>query len=347
MSMSGDSLADWQTIVKALNERIQAMGRFASSALTQIPVPTSKDHITQAFIETLGKSGVASLLIWNPYFWCDPDRPLVITHPGDPGWNGNYQTGNYIYGPSRWVPFQVYPYQYNGDFDTRSIYDSVPSFGSIPLRGSELEKLGDFLGWCNSTLELLTKTASHDLYSLPTIGASAYFRWTQADGEIWNPADYTAPVGNASTFADFYAFALANMTSVSTTGNPSCKVQAYNDSTYIWLTLEYYSSQIVYGYGTGNTLSNPGMIPADVTIYYSSFGDNCGYPVNSSSTHIDYSTVTFQNIGPETPINFGFDASSVSTVPAMPSAGDTYTKQESLQEISAVWDFSNHFQYCV
>ena len=134
---------------------------------------------------------------------------------------------------------------------------------------------------------------------------------------------------------------------MTTTGNwtsAECKTEIYNDGTSVWLDVYYSTLPILFG-GTSGDYTTPGGIHADLTVYYSSFGDNCGYTVNSSETHLDYSTITFQNVGPETPITIGFDASSVSTVPTMPTAGNTYTKSQTLQEIHAVWDFSNYFQH--
>lgn len=347
MSMSGDSLADWQTIVKALNERIQAMGSFGWSITGLIPVPTSKNHITSAFVSQV--ANCVQLMFgegWANPFWCDPDRPLVITQPGDPGWSGSYQTGNYIYGPTRWVPFQVYPYQYIGDIDTRSIYKTIPNFYSIPLRGAELAKIGDFLDWCNNSLELLTKTALNVSY-INTSGASGNFRWEQSTGEIYEVNQFEL-IGTASTFTDFYTFALAHLTDNTSTGLPYCQCQVVNDGMYIWLTLNYSGGKVLYGSGSSTDLhTTPGGIHANITLYYSSFGDNCGYPVNSNSTHIDYSTEIYQNVGPENTINIGFDISSISTVPTMPTSGNSYTKEESLGNLFAVWDFENYFQDCV
>lgn len=342
--MNGGNLADWQEVVNGLNERIQAMGQFKTTALEQIPVPTSINHITNSFMTKISES-LNFLFNGNYPFWCDPDRPLVIAVPGDPGWSGIYQTGRYIWGPTRWVPFQVYPYQYQGDFDTRSIFESVPKFNCVPLRGAELVKVGDFLDWVKSTLLLLTKTSKIGFDNLN--GKQAYLRWEQSTGEIVDITSYET-VGTASTFADFYSYAVNNLTDYTSTGTPICQKRIYNDGTYIWLTLRYESGKILYGYGwLPNLFSTPGGIHSDLTVYYSSLGDDCGFPVNSSSTHIDYSTVTYQNVGPETPINFGFNISSISTVPVMPSAGDTYEKQESFQEINGVWDFTNYFHYCI
>lgn len=344
MSMSGDSLTDWQTIVKALNERVQAMGRFKLSSLTQIPVPTTKDHITQAFVNAVGNSVVQCFTKrYNTTGWCVPANPLIITHPGDPGWAGMYQTGNYLYGPNFWInEFNTW-----GGIDSKSIYEEVPSFGSIPLRGAEREKIGDFLDWCGDALKLLTKSSCGTCVTDNT-GAIGSFRWTISTGEIYDTSDYSSPIGTASTYSDFYTFALAHLTPMTSTGNPYCRKRVYNNGTVVYLTIEYCSCPVRYGYGTGNPiLTTPGMINADLIVYYSSFGDNCGYTVNSSSTHIDYSTIAFQNVGPESTVNFGFDISSISTAPTMPTAGNEIEIKEYLENIYAVWDFSNHFQYCV
>lgn len=334
MSMNGESLADWQTIIEGINERIQAVGFYHNLGL--IPVPTSKDHITAAFVNQIG-----NLILyffgqdgWGETPWVDPAQPWLIIDPSSPDWDPTYQTGRFIYNRRRWT-------QTLQEIDTRPIYATLPNCGAVPLRASVLANLGPFLDMCADALALLTKEAAKNAGGDLEVHRAA-FTWNPNTGEISNSNTY-ALVGTASTFADFYAFALANVTTTIETGSPQCYTSVYNNGTYIYLTLEYSMSRII---GRGlTTLTTPGGIHADLTVYYSSFGDNCGYAVNSSETHLDYSTLTFQNVGPETPITIGFDVSSVSAVPTMPTAGNTYTKEETLRQIHAVWDFSNYFQY--
>lgn len=337
MSMNGESLADWQTITERLNERIQAWGNFGWMLPASIPVPTTKNHITTAFVSQISTTIRAMFGAgWVNSFWADPDRPLVIVDPSSPYWIGTYQTGNYIYGATRWKEFQ-------DGIDTRAIFATLPEMGAIPLRASVLANLGTFLDMCADALAFLTKTS---LVNACGYGEQkwAAFNWDPATGEIFNTNTY-ALVGSASTFADFYAFALANLSTYTNWTEAKASTSVYNNGSKVWLNLSFSSLPIFYGTNWPIDTTTPGGIHADLTVYYSSFGDNCGYPVNSSTTHLDYSTLTFQNVGPETPITIGFDVSSVSTVPTMPTAGNTYTKEETLQEIHAVWDFSNYFQH--
>lgn len=327
MSMNGASLADWQTIIEGINERIQAVGFYHNLGL--IPVPTSKDHITAAFVNQIG-----NLILyffgqdgWGETPWVDPAQPWLIIDPSSPDWDPTYQTGRSIYNRRRWT-------QTLQESDTRPIYATLPNCGAVPLRASVLAKLGPFLDMCADALALLTKEARTEAHVDLTVSRAA-FTWNQSTGEIFNTNTY-AQVGTAATFADFYAFALANTTTTTETGDPQCYTYIYNNGTNVSLSLEYSRVRIQ---------TTPGGIHADLTLYYTSVGDNCGIAVNTTSTHLDFDTVSYQNVGPETPIYLGFDASSVSTAPTMPVAGFGYTKQENLYNIHALWDFSNYFQH--
>ena len=334
MSMNGASLADWQTITEGINERIQAV--WFDYAIGLLPVPSSKDHITAAFVNQIG-----NLILsffgqdgWVETPWVDPDQPLVIIDPSSPYWDPTYQTGRAIYNRRRWTPTLQ-------EIDTRPIYATLPECGSVPLRASVLANLGPFLDMCADALALLTKEAAANPVG-PLEVSRAAFSWDPITGEIRNTNTY-ALVGSASTFADFYAFALANVTTTTETGDPQCITNIYNNGSLVFLRLEYSSGRIIGR--TFTTQTTPGGIRADMTVYYKSTGDDCGIPVNTTSTHLDFSTVSHSNVGPETPISIGFDASNVSTVPTMPTAGNSYTRQENLSILSAVWDFSNYFQH--
>ena len=336
MSMNGESLADWQAITERVNERLQAMGYYIGG-LVHIPVPTSKDHLTNVFVSQMGNT-IKAFFGSDGYlngFWVDPDQPFAIVGPSSPHWNGSYQTGNYICNQRKWVPTLQ-------EVDKRAIFATLPEVGAIPLRGSELAKLGTFLEQCQDALELLTKASLRDVAGYGE-EKEAFFNWDPNTGEIFNTNTY-AQVGSAATFADFYTFALANLTTYTHVNSAHCKTEIYNNGTRVYLHIQFSSVPVFY-YGINGAFTTPGGIHADLTVYYSSFGDNCGYPVNSSTTHLDYSTLTFQNVGPEPPITIGFDASSVSTVPTMPTAGNSYTKQENLYNIHALWDFAPYFQY--
>ena len=336
MSMNGASLADWQTITERVNERIQAMGNFGPETPDLIPVPTSKNHLTASFVSQIGNR-IRGMFgeCWANSFWCDPTEPFAIVGPSSPYWNGQYQTGNYIYNGIHWTEFQT-------TIDTRAAFATLHEMGDVPLRASVLANLGPFLDGCADALALLTKTALKNAFGYGEQKWAA-FNWAPSTGEIFD-SNYTQ-VGSASTFADFYAFALANLSTWTNWTEAKASTSVYNDGSKVWLNLSFSSLPIFYGTNWPIDTTTPGGIHADLTVYYSSFGDNCGYAVNSSETHLDHSTLTFQNVGPETSVTIGFDASSVSTVPTMPSAGDTYTKEETLQEIHAVWDFRNYFQH--
>lgn len=333
MSMNGASLADWQTIIEGINERIQARGGMThADGYMLLPVPTSQCHITSDFVSLISR--ILLQTFFNGSLFVDASQPWAIIDPSSPYWDTRYQTGRYIYAPFKW-------YLYDENFYSHAIYATLPDLGAVPLRASELTQVGSFLDTCNTALSLCTKTAAINVGGALEVSRAA-FSWDTTTGEIRNTNTY-ALVGSASTFAEFYAFALANTTTTTETGDPQCITNIYNNGSLVFLRLEYSSVRII-----GRTFSaqtTPGGIHADMTVYYSSVGDNCGIPVNSSSTHLDFSTFSFQNVGPETSVSIGFDASSVSTVPTMPTAGNSYTRQENLYNIHAVWDFSNYFQH--
>lgn len=335
MSMNGASLADWQTITERVNERIQAVGFFHNLGL--IPVPTSKDHLTSAFVNQIGNLVLSFFGHdgWVEDPWVDPVQPWDIIDPTSPYWDPTYQTGRSIYNRRRWTRTLQ-------ESDTRPIYATLPNCGAVPLRASVLAKLGPFLDMCADALALLTKEARTEAHVDLTVSRAA-FTWDPNTGDIFNSNTYVQ-VGSASTFADFYSFALANVTTTTETGDPQCYIYIYNNGTNVSLSLEYSRVRIIGRWG-GTPQTTPGGIHADLTLYYTSVGDNCGIAVNTTSTHLDFDTVSYQNVGPETPITIGFDVSSVSTVPTMPTAGNSYTKQENLYNIHALWDFSNYFQH--
>ena len=326
MSMNGESLADWQTVIEKLNERIQARGGMSYAAgYMLIPVPTSKTHITSDFASFISR--VFLQTFFDNGLFVNPSQPWAIIDPSSPYWDPNYQTGRSIYGPFNWN-------LYYESFDSQAIYATLPDLGAAPLRASELAKLGLFLDTCNTALNLLTKAAAKNVSEDLEVHRAA-FTWNPNTGEISNSNTYVL-VGTAATFADFYAFALANTTTTTETGDPQCYIYIYNNGTNVSISLEYSRVRIQ---------TTPGGIHADLTLYYTSVGDNCGIAVNTTSTHLDFDTVSYQNVGQETQIYLGFDASNVSTVPTMPTAGNSYTKQENLYNIHAVWDFSNYFQH--
>lgn len=312
MSRNGALLADWQDIYNGVNERRKATMFFSGTPL--LPVPFSENHITH---------NDASGLVGIPSGFCDPSTPLTFQT-----WDDESHVGSRPNGVNSL-----------GSGSPSAICRYVPQFGSVPVVGSYLAGSGWFLDWIDSALGYMTKAASR---ISPT--AKLYRAWLQLDeygmqgrppGSVWDGiAGEHIPGLIISSYADLWDYAVQHL---------------HEDTTSYWDTIwaeVRTSSTLVDIWFASWTIPHPGVIPADLTLYYSATGDNLGYtPTNyqqSGGPYVrGYATRTKQAASAASPLSIGFTSSVIpSTLPA-----PGYYVHEELSNFYAVWDFTNYFQY--
>ena len=318
MSRNGSSLADWQDIYNGVNERRKATMFRDGYSPALLPVVQSKNHITH--------SDAANLVPVGSF--CDPSTPLTFQT-----WSDASDTGS----------------QPNGVNDLQ-INRYVPEFGSLPGindlgywpegMGGYLAGSGWFLDWIDDALGVMTKAAS--AFQQPMVKQyrsilqwEPYGTYDQPPGSVWDgvTGEYI-PGLTISSYADLWTYAVQHLHEEVTDywGWVGATIGTSNDTVEIW-----FSSWDV---------PHPGVIPADLTLYYSATGDNLGYtPTNYSQSggpyvH-GYATATKQNASAASPLSIGFTSSVIPNTTPAPG----YYVREELSNFYAVWDFSPYFQY--
>ena len=246
--------------------------------------------------------------------FCDPSTPLTFQT-----WNTQYDTGS----------------EPNG-INSLNMYKYVHEFGSAPVVGSPLSGSGWFLDWIDDALGYMTKAAGIGSTSVTQYWSKLDWNTYGAPGVPANAVyDYIAgewiPGLTVNTFSELWDYAVQNL----------------------YVTQNAGTTEVSIGAGTHGcdirfsnwTLPHPGVIPADLTFYYSAFGDNVGYaPTNYTQGNMQvhgYGTITKQNASSASQLMVGWDSSVIPSSP--PAAG--YSKVEYLQNFYAVLDFAPYFQY--
>lgn len=332
MSRSGASLADWQDICNGVNERRKAVmrdtsgntdGNGVSWSLDLLPVPVSKNHITHNDASNIvGKLPLNELA--RPF--CDPSSPLTFQT-----WNTQDDTGSAPNGVNS---------LYSGNVSPPEICRYVPQFGSYPKAGYYLAGSGWFLDWIDDALGYMTKAATRIVYPTVKLYRSnlqwePYGTYDQPPGSVWDgvTGDWISGL-TISSYADLWTYAVQHLHE---------DVTNYWDS--IWATIGTSETTVEIWFASWE-IPHPGVIPANLTLYYSATGQNLGYaPTNyqqSGGPYVHgYATVTKQNASAASPLTFGFTSSVIpSTAPA-----PGYYVQETLDNFYAVWDFGPYVQY--
>ena len=313
MSRNGASLADWQDIYNGVNERRKATMFFSGTSL--LPVPFSENHITH---------NDASGLVGIPSGFCDPSSPLTFQT-----WSDASDTGSQPNGVNSL-----------GSGSPSAICRYVPQYGSYPKHGYYLAGSGWFLDWIDDALGYMTKAAAR--ISLPTVTLyranlqwEPYGTYDQPPGSVWDgvTGDWISGL-TISSYADLWTYAVQHLHE---------EVTDYWDS--IWATIGTSSNTVEIWFASWQ-VPHPGVIPADLTFYYSATGDNLGYtPTNyqqSGGPYVHgYATRTKQAASASYPLTFGFTSSVIPST--LPAPGD-YVHEE-LDNFYAVWDFAPYFQY--
>lgn len=312
MSRNGAYVGDWQDVYNGVNERRKATMFFSGTQL--LPVPFSENHITH---------NDASGLVGIPSGFCDPSSPLTFQT-----WNTQDDTGSQPNGVNSL-----------GSGSPSAICRYVPQYGSYPKAGYYLAGAGWFLDWIDSALGYMTKAAAS--FSLHTqTRYRSYLQWyeygtyDQPPGSVWDgvTGEYI-PGLIISSYADLWDYAVQNL---------------HQDTTN-WDTLDALigtSSDTVQIRFSSWSVPHPGVIPANLTLYYSATGDNLGYtPTNyqqSGGPYVHgYATRTKQAASASSPLSIGFTSSVIPNVTPAPG----YYVQETLDNFYAVWDFAPYFQY--
>ena len=252
----------------------------------------------------------ASGLVGIPSGFCDPSTPLTFQT-----WNTQDDTGS----------------QPNG-VNSLLIHRYVPQFGSVPVVGSYLAGSGWFLDWIGDALGYMTKAASALTPSCVQYWSS--LQWDEyGGGTVWDAVTGdTIPGLVISSYADLWTYATQNLHEISGYNY----IDALISTTAQTVEIKYSSWQIPH----------PGVIPADLTLYYSATGQNLGYtPTNypqSGGPYVHgYATRTKQAASAASPLSIGFTSSVIpSTLPA-----PGYYVHEELSNLYAVWDFAPYFQH--
>lgn len=309
MSRSGASLADWQDIYNGVNERRKATMFWDGHSPALLPVVQSKNHITHTGAAGLvGKIPVGS--------FCDPSTPLTFQT-----WDDESDVGSQPNGVNSLL----------GNASLSEICRYVPQYGSCPKHGYYLAGSGWFLDWIDDALGYMTKAAAGPM-NPSCVRHVASLQWYQSTGEVWDNiiGDYV-PGLVISSYSDLWNYATQNLHEI---------------SGYSYIDAQISTSQmdVNISYSSWN-IPHPGVIPADLTLYYSATGQNLGYtPTNyqqSGGPYVHgYATLTKQAASAASPLSIGFTSSVIpSTLPA-----PGYYVHEELSNFYAVWDFAPYLQ---
>lgn len=241
--------------------------------------------------------------------FCDPSTPLTFQT-----WNTQDDTGS----------------QPNGVNDLE-IMRYVHEYGSYPKAGYYLAGSGWFLDWIDDALGCMTKAASALTPSCVQYWSS--LQWDEyGGGTVWDAVTgETIPGLVISSYADLWTYATQHLH----------EIQNYQ---YIDALISTTAQTVEIKFSSWS-VPHPGVIPADLTLYYSATGDNLGYtPTNYSQSggpyvH-GYATRTKQTASASYPLSIGFTSSVIpSTLPA-----PGYYVQEELSNFYAVWNFAPYLQ---
>ena len=311
MSRNGALLADWQDIYNGVNERRKAVMNWLSPA-SLLPVPFSENHITHN-----DASGLIDKIPVGRF--CDPSTPLTFQT-----WNTQDDTGSAPNGVNS---------LYSGNVSPPEICRYVPQFGSYPKAGYYLAGSGWFLDWIDSAIGYMTKAAAGPM-NPSCVQYWSSLQWDQyGGGTVWDNVTGEYIFGlTISSYADLWTYATQNLHEIS----------GYH---YIDALISTTGQTVEIKFSSWN-VPHPGVIPADLALYYSATGDNLGYTPTSyqqsGGPYVHgYATRTKQAASAASPLSIGFTSSVIpSTLPA-----PGYYVQEELSNFYAVWDFAPYMQY--
>ena len=241
--------------------------------------------------------------------FCDPSTPLTFQT-----WNTQDDTGS---APNGVNSLEVMRY--------------VHEYGSYPKARFYLAGSGWFLDWIDSALGYMAKAASALTPSCVQYWSS--LQWDQyGGGTVWDNVTGEYIFGlTISSYVDLWTYATQNLH----------EIQNYH---YIDALISTTTQTVEIKFSSWN-VPHPGVIPADLTLYYSATGDNLGYaptdfPSSSPAVH-GYATAMKQNASAASPLSIGFTSSVIPNTTPAPG----YYVREELSNFYAVWDFAPYFQY--
>ena len=340
MSRNGASLADWQDIYNGVNERRKAVMYYSGVnsdtpgstwSIDLFPVVQSRNHITRWNLQGLGGGLLDKLPVQD---FCDPSNPLTFQT-----WDTSDDVGSVPNGTNH-LDLNVY--------DCRDFWryvSQLPSFygrdipGYTGSGGGYLAGSGWLLDHIDDALGYMTKAASAFSNQVKTRYRSQlqwyeYGTYDIPPGSVWDgvTGDWISGL-TISSYADLWTYAVQNL---------------HLDTTY-WDTISAVigtSSNTVEIKFSSWEVPHPGVIPADLTLYYSATGDNLGYtPTNyqqSGGPYVHgYATRTQQAASAASPLTIGFTSAVIPS--ATPAPG--YYAYEELSNFFAVWDFAPYFRF--
>jgi len=317
MSRNGALLADWQDIYNGVNERRKAVMNWLSPA-SLLPVPFSENHITHADTGGLGVGLIDKIPVRS---FCDPSTPLTFQT-----WDDQYDVGSQPNGVNSL-------YYFAGNDSRSSIYRYVPQFGSYPKAGYYLAGSGWFLDWIDGALGYMTKAAAGPM-NPSCVQYWSSLQWDEyGGGTVWDAVTGdTIPGLVISSYVDLWTYATQNLHEIQNYHY----IDALISTTTQTVEIKFSSWQVPH----------PGVIPADLTLYYSATGDNLGYTPTSyqqsGGPYVHgYATRTKQAASASSPLSIGFTSSVIPDVTPLPG----YYVQEKLSNFYAVWDFGPYVQY--
>ena len=349
--MNGASLADWQLVYNAANERILAINHLRSYSRDNLyPVPIEGSCTSRLPYSGWADSTASRPLLPDRYL--DPTNPVRVITPADDVWR-------YYYGYSTGVSVRPGPVlttepslpSTNPYTPSIHILEYLPSYSirhspSIeisPQRGTPIANMGPYL---EARLD-----AAHKMHKLATD------IWSSGDGSV----QYMSRISWDLVTGEVYDHVLEEVLSGVTFANYSeCYAYAYTHLHESPLNLyNSFGANISVNHNdwSGNEtidiyikfcvlhISAPGSVTADMTIYYETEGDNLGIPVTSSEQVRSYASTQFTGLALGDHATFGFPSSAFANAPSLPTLGNSYSVHESIYPLFILWDFAPYFQY--
>ena len=351
--MNGASLADWQLVYNAANERIRAINHLRSfSRISLYPVP-----IEGSCASLLPYSGWADSTVSLPGFpntYLDPTQPVRVITPADSDWPYYFDpevTGEVVRpGPvlitesalpstNPYNP-QIHILEYLPSYS----FNHVPDIQVSPERGTPISNMGPFLDY--------RLAAAHKMHKLSTsimdsgensVMYQSNIAWNLVTGEVYDDViDEVLPGVTFSSYSDCYAYAYSNLhqSALNTFGSFGASIIVIHEDN--WTGDETIHVNIWFPVFR---IAPPGSVTADMTIYYETDGDNLGIPVTSSDRVKSYSSAQFTGLTLGDYASFGFPSSAFANAPSLPTLGNSYSVHESIYPLFILWDFAPYFQY--
>lgn len=350
--MNGASLAYWQLVYNAANERIRAINHLRSfSRISLYPVPIEGSCTCLLPYSGWADSTVSLPSLPNTYL--DPTNPVRVITPADSDWPYYFDpevTGEVVrHGPVL-ITESALPSTnpYNPQIHIREYYPSYsirhsPSIEISPQRGTPIANMGPYLEARLDAAHKMHKLATDILASSDgSVQYMSRISWDLVTGEVYDHV--LDEVLSGVTFANYsecYAYAYTHLhESPLNLYNPFDANISVNHNDWSGNeTIDIYIRFCVLH------ISAPGSVTADMTIYYETEGDNLGIPVTSSERVKSYSSAQFTGLTLGDYATFGFPSSAFANAPPLPALGSSYSVREDLYPLFILWDFAPYFQY--